>query len=109
MRAVNSVRGRALQADNPYVRLNFLVEAARVDALSGKTAEARALLEKVLEQAEQHGFVGTKLKARLVAGEIERKKGNPTRGNEELAAVQKDANARGFLLIAQNAATLRNN
>ena len=109
VRAVNSVRGRALQADNPYVRLNLLVEAARVDALSGKTAEARALLEKVLEQAEQHGFVGTKLKARLVAGEIERKKGNPTRGNEELAAVQKDANARGFLLIAQNAATLRNN
>jgi eukaryotic-like serine/threonine-protein kinase len=109
MKAVNSVRARALHAENPYVRLNFLVETARVDAFSGKIAEARAMLEKVVEEADRIGFVGTRLRARLAIGEIERKNGNAAKGSAALAAVNKDASARGFLLIAHDAASLQGN
>ena len=106
--AINTVRGRALRADNPSVRMSFLVEAARVDGLSGKTSDARAMLEKIRSEAERYGFVAIQLRARLAAAEIERRKGNPAKGNEALAAVQKDAGTRGFLLIAQGAAALQN-
>jgi len=109
MKAVNRVRQRALHADNPFARLNFVVDAARVDAFAGKTTEARAMLEKVVEEADRLGFVATTLRARLATGEIERKKGLAAKGSEALAAVQKDASARGFLLIAQDAASLRSN
>ena len=106
--AINAVRGRALRADNPSVRLSFLVEAGRVDGLSGKTAEAKDMLQKVRAEAERLDFVAIQLRSRLAAGEIEWRKGNPEDANQALAAVQKDASARGFLLIAQEAAALRN-
>ena len=41
LKAINSVRARALVADNQFVRSDFLIAAARADALSGATAKAR--------------------------------------------------------------------
>jgi len=74
-----------------------------VDALSGETAKAKASLEKILQVANTYGFVGIRLKARLAAAEIERKKGDRAKGDSLMAGVRKDAFSQGFLLIAKQA------
>jgi hypothetical protein len=61
--------------ENPYVKSNFLVEAARVDAFSGKLAGAKATLESVIQTATKFGFLNTQLRARLALAEIESKRG----------------------------------
>jgi len=103
LKAINSVRARALVADNQFVRSDFLIAAARADALSGGTAKAKATLENVLQVANTHGFVGIQLKARLALAEIERKK-DRAKGDMLMAEVRKNAVSRGFLLIAKQAA-----
>ena len=103
LKAINSVRARALVADNQFVRSDFLIAAARADALSGGTTKAKATLENVLQVANTHGFVGIELKARLALAEIERKK-DRAKGDMLVAEVHKNAVSRGFLLIAKQAA-----
>jgi hypothetical protein len=54
--------------------------------------------------ATKHGFVPEQLEARLALGEIEMKSGASDAGRARLAALEKDAQAKGFLLIARKAA-----
>lgn len=104
---IDVVRPRALRIQNRYVRANFLVEAARVDARAGRTAAANAMLNSVLEIANQAHFVATQLKARLAIGEIEHNRNEREKAEATLAAVHRDAQTTGFLLIARQAAALR--
>ncbi len=106
-KAIESVRAMAKRAENPFVRANFLIEAARVDAFSGKPGEARPAVDSALQIATTDEFVQTQLRARLAAAEIERRKGDSAKADSGLASVYNDAQSRGLLLIAQQAARLR--
>jgi tetratricopeptide (TPR) repeat protein/class 3 adenylate cyclase len=83
-------------------RMPVLILAARIDAASGKTAAAEQSLEALLAQATGLGNVSLEFDARLALGEVEVKAGKAA-GRERLVALEKEATARGFLLIAREA------
>jgi hypothetical protein len=57
-----------------------------------------------LADAAKQNLTGIQLEARLAQGEVEMKSGDRTNGRSHLAALKKDATAKGFLLIALKAA-----
>ena len=73
-----------------YVDLNF--------------CEAIQALETVLAEAEKIGYAPGRFEARLALGEIEMKSGKTAAGRARLEQLEKDATAKGFLLIARKAA-----
>ena len=95
------------------LHLSNEIAAARVHAASihyadrGVIAEAAALLNATLSDAMTHGYVGHQFDARLAPGEIHLKSVNVAEGRKELASLEHDARARGFMLIAQRAASAR--
>jgi len=103
VKAIASIRALADRTENPSVRSAFLIEAARVDAVSGKAAEARAALDRALQLASAHGFVLTQLRAKLAAAEIERKQGDAVKADAALAGIREEALSRGLPLIARQA------
>jgi tetratricopeptide (TPR) repeat protein len=109
-KVVEAAREIDLSADlargspNREVKINYAITAARVRAATGGTAEAVKSLQATLAEATKYGFLGYQLEARLALGEIEIKSGQAAAGRARLEALGKDANAKGFLLIARKAA-----
>jgi tetratricopeptide (TPR) repeat protein len=97
----------AAKSQDRTVRFSVGIISARVCAALCKTAEARATLTAVIAEAKRHGFVGHLLDARLALGEIDVRSGNSTVGRVRIAALEEDAAAKGFLLIARSAANLQ--
>jgi len=64
-------------------------------------------MESALADATKQNLTSIQLEARLGMGELEMKSGDRTNGRARLAALQKDATAKGFLLIARKAASVR--
>jgi serine/threonine protein kinase/Tfp pilus assembly protein PilF len=95
-------------SSNLLVRLRSAIVESRVGAASGETAEAAKVLEAAIAEASKHGFVNYQLEAELALGEIQMKAGQVTSGRTRLGALEKDAAARGFLLIARKAAAAVN-
>jgi tetratricopeptide (TPR) repeat protein len=69
--------------------------------------EACEGLKSIAAEAKRMGFVGVEFQARLTLGEIEMRHGNPRAGRTRLAALEKQATARGFGLIAHEAEVTR--
>jgi eukaryotic-like serine/threonine-protein kinase len=104
---LDTATGRGANIQNEEVRLKLALATASVRAPLGSPADQAAAsnsLEAMLAQAKKHGFVGYQLEARLVLGEIEMKSSQTAAGRARLAALEKDARAKGFLLIAGKAA-----
>lgn len=80
------------------------ITAARVRAALGKPAEATKSLDATLAEAAKFGFVKYQYEARLARGEIEMQSGEAAAGRAQLARLQHEAKAKGFLLIARKAA-----
>ena len=83
------------------------VTAARVRAAAGNLEErlqATSRLRQVLSDATRTGFVNHALEARLALGELEVTSGNRNDGRDHLEALLKEANEKGFGLVAQQAA-----
>jgi eukaryotic-like serine/threonine-protein kinase len=97
----------AAKSQDRAVRFSVGIIFARVCAALGKPEAARAKLRAVLGEAKRHGFVGHLLHARLALGEIDMRSGNSTVGRVRIAALEEDAAAKRFLLIARNAANLQ--
>jgi len=72
-KTIEQAKTMVARVDNPYVQSNFFVEAARVQAFSGKSTEAVATLESVIQTAGKFGFLNTQLKARLALAILSRK------------------------------------
>jgi tetratricopeptide (TPR) repeat protein len=89
------------------VHMRYAISAAKVRAATGGVAEAAKILEATLAEAMKYGYFGCQLEARLGLGEIEIKSGQATAGRARLEALEEDAKARGFLLIARKAAKAR--
>ena len=100
------LRALGAQSQDRRVRIAAAITGARFDAASGeKAAAALEALGKLLAEAIRVGFVDNQLEARLAAGEIEMASGRTAAAREHLAAVEKDAAARGFGLVARRART----
>jgi tetratricopeptide (TPR) repeat protein/tRNA A-37 threonylcarbamoyl transferase component Bud32/TolB-like protein len=84
------------------LRTRLLVEirAARL----GRIPRAEAALEQVIAQAKQAGLLGLQLEARLALGELDLERGHAAEGRARLAALQQEARALGYGLIARKAA-----
>ncbi len=103
LKEIESARALAAKTQNRLVRMDFAIAEARVLLGAGKPAEAGKILELVRADAKKLGLVRYELEARLVLAEVEIKSGNITSGRAQFAALEKDARARGFLLIASKA------
>jgi eukaryotic-like serine/threonine-protein kinase len=93
--------------DDRDARFSVAIIAAQVRAASGHPAEAMKNLATVLAEATKTGFMGDQLEARLALGEIEMKSGKASVGRTHLAALEKEAAKKNFLLIARKAAAAR--
>ena len=87
-----------------YLLLDYAITSVRVLAARGKLAEAKKNLAVTFEESRKYGFLGYQLEARLALGEIEMKSRRNAAGRACLQALERDARAKGFLLIARKAA-----
>jgi eukaryotic-like serine/threonine-protein kinase len=94
----------AANSQNFGVRLQLSIAAARAHAALQNPAEARNILRQTLVASMRRGFVPHEFESRLALGEIERNSGKAASGRARLAALQRDATAKGFLLVARKAA-----
>jgi tetratricopeptide (TPR) repeat protein len=77
---------------------------ARAQSLAGDTGPAASNLESIVADARKGGFFEYELDARLRLGEIEIRTGRAEAGRGRLRAVESEARARGFGLLARQAA-----
>lgn len=107
---IERAAGLVKASQQAAARYEFGTVAARVRAASGKPADVSAAirsLEAVAADAGRHGFLGHQLKARLALGETELRAGRGEAARALLRTVEKDAQARGFGMIARQAAAAR--
>jgi tetratricopeptide (TPR) repeat protein len=81
--------------EDRQIRLESAVLQARLAAAEGRAAAAQTVLRQAIREAETQGFIPLALEARFVLGEIQQEAGDPAAG-ATLAAVRRDAEARGF-------------
>ena len=97
---------RSRQAAGETPRFEATLADSRVQAKSGKAAEARQQLESMLATTHKHGYRLYELQARLALGEIGLWSGSAT-ARSYLAALEKDARNQGAIFIANQADALR--
>jgi hypothetical protein len=106
-------RSLAAKSQNPNIRWQTAITAARIEtaekdfARSAAGTAARKELATIIAKSREMGYQGIELDARLAVAEIEMKAGQITAGRVHLAAIEADAKAKGYNLIARKAATAR--
>jgi tetratricopeptide (TPR) repeat protein len=88
-----------LRGDREFI----LIRDARVRAANGHPEEAARNLKAVSVEAARLGFISQMLEARLAKAEIEMKANKGATDRAHLSALEKQASANGFLLIARKA------
>jgi len=102
--ALQRARSLAAKSQNPEIRWNVAIDAARMDV--SKDA-ARKELTEVIAQSHQLGYALVELDARLALAEIEMKSGQTAQARAHLTAIEADAKAKGYGLVARKAAAAR--
>jgi DNA-binding winged helix-turn-helix (wHTH) protein/tetratricopeptide (TPR) repeat protein len=111
--AMQHARSLAGRSQNPEIRWRTAITAARVEiaekgvADSASTSTARKELAAIIGKAREMQYQGVELDARLALAEIEMKTGETVSGRAHLAAIEADAKAKGYNLVARKAATAR--
>ena len=95
------------KAGSRLPRFDAALAMARVLAASGKIAEAEKTLTSLLNETAKFGYVPYEFEARLALGEIEIKAGRSS-ARSQLSVLEKEARAKGFLLLASKAAKAKN-
>jgi TolB-like protein/Tfp pilus assembly protein PilF len=90
-------------AEGRLMALDVAITAGRIHAANGKAGEASRSLQGALAEAARLDCGRCLLEARLALGETEMKQGKKSAAQEHLATLQKDAKAKGFVLIARKA------
>lgn len=93
----------AAKSTNQLNRLQFDLAAARVELAIGHLSQARAQLQRALDSARAHHFLGVELEIQLALAELEMKQGRSKKGQADLIALEKLARGTGFGLIAGKA------
>jgi eukaryotic-like serine/threonine-protein kinase len=101
---IKSGKDLGAKSQNRGNRFQLDIAAAKLEAARSGGEQARQSLAAILAEANRTGFVEYQLETRLALGEIETESGKIAAGHARLAALQKDAAAKGFLLIARKAA-----
>jgi len=89
-------------------QLDLAIASARTQAALGNVVEAKRKLGEVQAAANRSGWMRYSFQARLALGEIEIQSGQTAAGRAHLEALEKDATAKGFLLMARKAAAAAN-
>ncbi len=101
---VEAAEAIAKKSQNFSTRENLEITGGRVRSAFGRSAQAKAALEAALAKAAKANYAGFQLQARLALGQMEMRWGDSTAAREQLSTLGKDATAKGFLLIARQAA-----
>ncbi len=111
--AMQHARSLADKSQNPEIRWRTAIAAARINT-AGKDAAhpaagiaARKELAAIITKSRELGYMGIELDARLALAEIKMKAGQITAGRAHLAAIEADAKAKGYILVARKAAVAR--
>lgn len=99
-------RERAAKSHNRALRFVVEIAAARTAAANKQTEEAARILHAVKSEAKRYGYMGYEFEARLVLAEVTGKTRDRTTSHD-LAALEQQAKAAGFDLIARKAASAR--
>jgi serine/threonine protein kinase/tetratricopeptide (TPR) repeat protein len=94
----------AHKSQNFTVQMEFGIENALVEAALGKQASAETSLKTLLARAKKAGFASYELKSRLALEEIAMAIEHPGESRARIEQLEKDANAKGFILIARKCA-----
>jgi len=98
-RAASLARGSASRGP----RFEAAMAGARVLGATGRAPDAVRQLEATIAEASKYGYLPYELQARLAAGRIEKRAGIAG-ATARLAALERDARAKRFELIARSAA-----
>ena len=90
---------------NRQWHLEVGIAAARVEAATGKHAAAATRLRKIRDDAK--GFLAVEFDADMALGEVEIASGQVAQGRSRLEALERQARSKGFLLVANQAASAR--
>ena len=96
----------AAKASNRAAQFDAALTFGRAKAAAGNLAEARRQITPVLTQAAKIGYTAFIFEARLALAEINMKS-VPAEARAQLAALEQDARAKGFLMVARKAAAAR--
>jgi len=111
--AIEHARSLAGKSQNPEIRWRTAIAAARVYVAgenNGRSASgiaAQKELNAAIAKSRELGYRGIELDARLALAEIEIKEGQTAAARERLAAIESEANAKGYHLVARKAARVR--
>jgi serine/threonine protein kinase/tetratricopeptide (TPR) repeat protein len=105
-RAAAEAVTRSRQAAGETPRFEATLADSRVQAKSGKPAEARQQLESMVSTTHKYGYRLYELQARLALGEIALWSGSAT-ARSHLATLEKDARNQGAIFVANQADALR--
>ena len=104
---LENARAAVKKSQTPETHIVVDIIVARIQAATGQPADqaqAIAALEATLLEATKYHMLIHQFEARLAIGEIEIKSGKSAAGRARLAALEKEASAKGCLLIARKAA-----
>jgi eukaryotic-like serine/threonine-protein kinase len=87
------------QSAGPTPHFDAILAGASVKSAAGDTASARQDLESIVAKARKFGYLFYEYEARLALQELEWKAGSPS-ARAHLTALEKDARAKGMLLVA---------
>ncbi len=111
--AMQHARSLAAKSQNPEIRWRTAIAAARIETAgkhgvhSAAGSATRKELAAIIAKSRELGYQGIELDARLALAEIEIKAGQTTEGRAHLSAVEADAKAKGYILVARKAAIAR--
>lgn len=102
--AKNTIRTQVLPAMKNLPingdRISFLITAGRVLAATGDIPAGVRYLKSGLADSSRLGYLGHELEAGMALGEVDMKSGNTDLGRTRLTALEKEARANGYQLIA---------
>jgi tetratricopeptide (TPR) repeat protein/tRNA A-37 threonylcarbamoyl transferase component Bud32 len=103
--ATNEAKALAARSQNRSLRRAVAIGVGEAQAALGRTAEAVRVLAAAAAEAQGAGAVDQELQARFALGEVEMNdRAQAGSGRMRLAALEREASTRGFLLIARRAA-----
>jgi tetratricopeptide (TPR) repeat protein len=94
-------------SEDRFTEVASKVVNAEILSSVARPGEAIDLLETSVREATRYGFVSLQFEARLALSEALNRGGQKTAARAQLAYLERSARAKGFLLIARKASTIR--
>ena len=100
---ISGVHDRLAKSQDFSVRLRASIAEAELAGAAGRREEAVRILQTTIASARKSGYLGYLLEAQLALGEVEAASGRAGTGLSLIAEVRRQAQQRGFQLIAYKA------